>query len=162
MDAPEPPKFLERCARHAGEIEIQLDRFIVADLTAVRDRDYSADRTAGGNRFHSDRQSAICKGGVTQPVAEGIERSSFKVPVSAALHRVVLKRRQLTYILVEGHRQPAGGIVTPRESFGDRCADLLAGVPGFEDRAGVLLGPVHTECAAVGEDKDDRLAGGNK
>src|ERR1035441_1284425 len=117
MNASEPPQRLEGRARHAGEVEIQLDYFIAADLSGVRNRDFHPDRTVGGNRFHGDRQSTIRKGGVTQPVSERIERRSFKVPISAALHRVVLKWRQLTDVSVEGHRQTAGGIVLAGESF---------------------------------------------
>ena len=61
---------------------------------------------------------------------------------------------------VEGDGQAAGGIVLAAEGFGDGCASLFAGVPGFEDCVGVVFGPVDAEGAAVHEHDDQRLAGG--
>ena len=61
---------------------------------------------------------------------------------------------------IEGERKAAGGIVVAGERFGDGGAALFAGIPGFENGVGVLLGPVDGEGAAVLQDDDQRLAGG--
>ena len=83
-----------------------------------------------------------------------------EVAIGAALHRVVLKWRKLVDALVERDRQAACGIVFAGKRFGHSGAALFAGIPRIENRVGVFVGPVHGERAAVGEDKDDGLAGG--
>ena len=55
-------------------------------------------------------------------------------------------------------RRPAGLFLPESVSAIGRAA-FFAGVPRFENRVGVLLGPVHAERAAVRQHHDQRLAG---
>ncbi len=115
---------------------------------------------ARGDSVVGAGEFAVGECGVTEAVAEGIERSALEVAVGAALHRVILEGRQLAYVLVKGDGEAAGGIVLAGESLGHGRAALFARIPGFEDGVGVVLGPVDAERAAVGEDNHQRLAGG--
>ena len=98
---------------------------------------------------------AIGEGGVTEAVAEGVEGSAFIVAIGAVLHRIFGERGKVVEAGVEGEGEAAGGIVPAAEGLGDGSATFFAGIPGFEDGGGVLLGPVDGDGAAVHEDNDE-------
>src|SRR5262249_24334450 len=67
---------------------------------------------------------------------------------------------QLVEAGVEGDGETAGRVVGSGEGFGDGLRAAVAGIPGFEDGVGVLLGPGDCEGGAVHEDYDEGFAGG--
>src|SRR5215472_5685759 len=110
------------------------------------------------SRFHWRRRLhlAVREGGVTEAVAESVERLAFEVAIGAALHRVVLEGGQLAEGCVEGEWKASCGIVVAGERFGDCGTAFFAWIPCFEDGLGILGGPVDRERAAVLQDDDER------
>ena len=102
----------------------------------------------------------VGEGGVGEAEAEGVEGMFVEVAVGAVGHVVVGVGRELGDGLVEGDGETAGGIVIAGENIGDGGAAFFAGIPGFENRGGVIVGPIDGERGAGGEDDDERLAGG--
>src|SRR5438552_10346269 len=86
--------------------------------------------------------------------AERIERLLGEVAIRAAGHGIVSKRRKLHDGLIKRDREPSRGIVIAGKNIRDGRATLLTGIPGFDDRRGVLLRPIHRERAAVCENND--------
>ena len=148
-----------RSARHIGEAQIELRHFVAGDLPGIGHRNIGGKWIAGLDGVGRHGQSAVSEGGVTQAVAEGIERLALEVAISAALHRVIFKGRKLVDAGIERDRQASGGIVAAGESLRHCRAALFARIPRIENGVGVLLGPVHRERAAVGEHHHQRLAG---
>src|ERR1035441_3270936 len=158
-----PLKCAQRPERRAGDFgkaEIDLSYFVSRALTGVGDGNFSDNRVTRSYWTAGNGKSAISECGVTQAVTKWIERRPFEVAIGAALHRVILKGRQLSYILVEGDGQGSGGVVAAREGFSHGGAALFAGIPGFEDSVGVSRGPMDAEGAAIGEHYDQWLARG--
>ena len=89
---------------------------------------------------------------VAQPVAEGIQRSAFKVPVGPVGHGIILEVRQLLHAVVEGQRQLPAGIHLAEQNARQGSASGLSGIPGENLR--VPLGNVQI---AAGRDHGHQL-----
>src|SRR6185437_10573606 len=159
MNTLEADQLADRRLIAAGLGEVELGDFVAGEVAVVAkvgfDGDAVADVNAGG-----DMETAVGEAGVAEAIAEGVERLAGEVAVGAALHGVVVEGWELRKRGVEGEWEAAGRVVVAGEGFGDCGAAGFAGIPGFENGGGVLLRPVDSECAAVLQNDDERLAGG--
>src|SRR5271157_1915841 len=123
MDPLKGSQRAERNALHIREAEVQLGHLVSAAVAGVGHGHVYWERLAC---LHRSRQgeSSVSKCGVAEPIAERVERYSLKVSIGAALHRVDLEERQLAHIFVEGHGQPARGVILVGEGLGHSCATL--------------------------------------
>lgn len=91
VNALEATQRKEGRAFHGWELEVELHDFIARRFACVGHRDVGGDRIARINRWLREAQVAVTEFRVAQSIAKGIERRAFKVPVGAALHRVILE-----------------------------------------------------------------------
>ncbi len=143
-------------------LEVGFDDFVAAELAGVGDGDGCGERVAGLECVCRELDRAVLERGVAQAVAEAPERLAGEVAVGAVLHRVVGEWRNAVERGIEGDGQAAGGVVESGERARDRGAALDAGIPGFKNRSGVLVGPVQRHGAAALQHDDQRLAGGGE
>jgi len=115
-----------------------------------------------GHYRRRNRGVGVGEGGVGEAEAEGDERLFGQVTVGAVGHGVVGVRRKLGDGFVERDGETSGGIVVTGENVGDGGATFFAGIPSFEDSGSVFVGPIDGEGAAIGENGDERLAGGGE
>ena len=76
--------------------------------------------------------------------------------------RTVLLLRKVQEAGRETHRRlPEGGrrTVLTCKGIGDCLAALFTRIPRFKDGIGMILSPVHSDCRAGQQDRDDRLSG---
>src|SRR5690554_5925690 len=97
----------------------------------------------------ADPQVRIGENGVTQPIPERIQGLFLHIPVSAAFHAVIGKRRQLSKRFDEGHRQPAGRVIVAKQYSGQSGPSFLSGIPGLYYSVDVFLCPVYCYGTAV-------------
>src|SRR5207302_3629289 len=101
MNALEPAQRLQRCARYLREADVDLSHFVAVPLTRVLDVHVDIQRTASLQLWVRQFHPAIFEGGVTQAVAEAIERLAREVPVGTVLHVVIFEVGQLFGAFVE-------------------------------------------------------------
>ena len=70
---------------------------------------------------------------ITQTKAEGEQRLTGIIAISAVLHRVVEEVGQFVRALVEGDRQFAAWIIVAEEHFGQCLSPQFTTVPGLND-----------------------------
>src|SRR5215467_882314 len=145
-------------AVNAGMRKIKLDHFIAGNRTGVRDAHGGCDGCAGSGLLWVDFCVGVIERRKAQTVAEGVERLLGEVAISAAVHAVAAKGWKLGDGFVKSDRQSSGRIVIAGKNVGDSDATFFAGIPGFEDRGGVLLSPVNSHSAACGENDYERLS----
>jgi len=160
MDALESRQSANRSAINAWMREIKLHNLVTQGGTRVGHANRDSDRAVGGDLRRAHFRVGIIEGRKTQAVPEGIERGLGEVAIGAARHRVVAKRRELRDGLIESNRKPSCGIVVAGKNIGDSRATFFARIPGFENGGRVFLRPIDGECAAAGEDNDQRLSRG--
>ena len=88
-----------------------------------------------------DLQTAISEFRIAQAIAEGIKRLAGEIAIGAALHAVIVERRQLIHACVKSHRQMPGRIVVARQGLADGGAAFLARIPGIENGIGIAAPP---------------------
>src|SRR5581483_12355438 len=104
-------------------------------------------------------KSAVTECRITQAVAERVERGSFEVTVSSALHGIILEVRKLAEVFIKGDGQTSRGIHLSTQRVGNSAAALFAGVPRFENGVCVLVRPINGQGAAIHEDDNEWFAG---
>src|SRR5271156_1109559 len=104
MHAAETAQSLQRSSLYARKTQVKLHYFVSRELAIIGHRYFGMDRIAHLHWLRRQRQPAIRKARVAQPVSKWKERLPGEVSVSAPLHRVIFKLRQLTDVRVEGHR----------------------------------------------------------
>src|SRR5579871_4277370 len=157
MYALESAQRAQRRSRYIREAEVKLHNFVTFALTRIGDRHFRRKRIASLDCFRKT-QSTIRKRRVTQAIAKRVQRLAFEIAISAALHRVVLKRWQLLDSGIESHWKPASGIVLARQRLRDGCSALFARIPGLHDGVHMFVRPVESKGAAVREHKYDRFS----
>ena len=103
-------------------------------------------------------QTGVCEARVGQPVSERIERLAREVSIRAALHGVVVERRQLFVLLVEGDRQAPRRTHVAEQDVGDCSAAALPRIPRENDGRQLRLRPIDGKRRARREHQYDGLA----
>src|ERR1700690_4135333 len=97
--------------RLIGETEIEFRHLVTRHASRILHANFDCNWVARIDCLPGHSKSIEGEGRVTQSISKRIERRPFKVAIGTALHRVIFKGRQLTYIRVEGDGQFSTWIV---------------------------------------------------
>ena len=139
--------------------EVEFDDLVAGETGFVNDVDGDGLQHIRTGLCFGDDGIGVGENGIGEAEAEGVEGSFVQVAIGAVEHGIVGERRELGYGFIESDGKTAGGIVVAGENIGHGGAAFFAGIPGFENGSGVIVGPIDGEGGAAGEDDDQRLAG---
>src|SRR6185437_13846871 len=100
--------------------QIKLHYFVSSARPGVCDIGFHGEIVSSFQRLGGKLQVAEGERRVAQAISEGIEGVSVEVAVGAALHGVVLKRRDLIDTLIESQRQASPRVIFAVEGLGNR------------------------------------------
>ena len=139
MDALKATQFLDRTGyRGSLLVNIELYHLVAITLASITDHDAGFYRAVGSHGGTAQRQVRIAEGGISQSVAEGVERivahlqivtGIFAIFVGTLLHwstriKVVIINRYLSEGLWHGDGKTSAGCYVAKEHVGNGVASL--------------------------------------